>query len=358
MRRRWKILIGVVAALIVLLGLNALIVDGETKPAGVTEAGGKILKLNGGELEVVERGPRDAEPIVLIHCFTCAINYWKGMIPRLASGHRVIAVDLLGHGGSEKPTSGYSVPDQADIVAEALGKLGVRDAEVVGHSLGGAVAVALAQQSPALVDRVFIVDTPPTHEEGDLGLVAKLGFAPVIGEAFWRIKPDFAVRKGLEVAFAPGYDVPDEFVADVDRMNFSAYDDSASGFDDYTKEEPLDRRMLETGKPLMVIMGAEEQIIDEPAKRLAEYRRTVPGTRTKLIAGAGHSPNVEKPAETAALVLGFAKARSKGVRSKPQGGGHANADHRREELPPSSAQGVRPAGGGGSAGAGNAASGK
>ena len=66
--------------------------------------------------------------------------------------------------------------------------------------------------------------------------------------------------------------------------------------------------MEETGKPLMVIMGAEEQIIDEPAKRLAEYRATVPGTETKLIAGAGHSPNVEKPAQTAALVLGFAPA--------------------------------------------------
>jgi pimeloyl-ACP methyl ester carboxylesterase len=315
MRRGWKIAIGVVAALAVLLVLNTVIVDRETKSAGVTEPGGRLVDTAAGKLEVVESGPRSGEPIVLIHCFTCAINYWSKTIPPLARRHRVVAVDLLGHGGSEKPSSGYSVPDQATAVAEALGKLGVSDAEVVGHSLGGAVAVALAEQSPALVNRVFIVDTPPTHEEGDLGLVAKLGFAPVIGEFFWRVKPDFAVRKGLEVAFAPGFDVPDEFVEDVDRMTFSAYDDSPSGFDDYTKEEPLDRRMRETGKPLFVIMGAEEQIIDEPAKRLAEYRTTVPGTQTKLIAGAGHSPNVEKPAETAALVLGFAKAAPKGVPS-------------------------------------------
>jgi pimeloyl-ACP methyl ester carboxylesterase len=308
MRRGWKILIGVVVVLIALLGLNALSVDNETKGAGVTEPGGKIVDLSGGDLEVVEKGPRSGSPIVLIHCFTCAINYWNKMMPALARQHRVIAIDLLGHGGSEKPESGYSVSNQADLIAQALAKLRVSDAEVVGHSLGGAVAVALAQQSPALVNRVFIVDTPPTHEEGDLGLVAKLGFAPVVGEAFWRIKPDFAVRKGLEVAFAPGFKVPDEFVEDVDRMTFSAYDDSASGFDDYTKEEPLDRRMAETGKPLMVIMGAEEQIIDEPALRLAEYRATVPGTVTKLINGAGHSPNVEKPAQTAALVLGFAPA--------------------------------------------------
>lgn len=305
MGRGWKILIGVVVALVVLLGVNALVTDAETKSAEITEPGGRIVSLPGGDLQVVEKGPRSGRPIVLIHCFTCAINYWDGMLPRLARAHRVIAVDLLGHGGSEKPTSGYTVPNQADLIAQVLGRLGVRDAEVVGHSLGGAVAVALAQQSPQLVDRVVIVDTPPTHEEGDLGLVAKLGFMPVIGDAFWRVKPDFAVRKGLEVAFAPGFDVPDEFIEDVDRMTFSSYDDSPTGFDDYTKEEPLDQRMKEAGEPLLVIMGAEEQIIDDPPARLAEYRTTVPGARTKLIQGAGHSPNVEKPAETAALVLAF-----------------------------------------------------
>lgn len=320
MGRGWKIAIGVVAALVVLLLLNALIVNQETKSAGVTEPGGKIVSVSGGELEVVESGPRSASPIVLIHCFTCAINYWNGMIPRLAREHRVVALDLLGHGGSEKPGSGYSVSNQADVIAEVLGELGVRDAEVVGHSLGGAVAVALAQQSPGLVNRVFIIDTPPTREDSSLGLIAKLGFAPVIGEAFWRIKPDFTVRKGLEVAFAPGFDVPDEFVEDVDRMTFSAYDDSASGFDDYVKEEPLYRRMRETAKPLMVIMGAEEQLIDEPAKRLAEYRQTDPGAETRLIAGAGHSPNVEKPAESAALVLRFG---AKNPAVEPKGGPQA-----------------------------------
>lgn len=310
MRRGWKILIGVVLALVVLLVLNALSVGHETKAASVTEPGGKILRLSGADLEVTESGPRNASPIVLIHCFTCAINWWSRVTPLLDREHRVIAVDLLGHGGSEKPRSGYSIPNQADLVAQALSRLGVRDAEVVGHSLGGGVAVALAQQSPQLVDRVVIIDTGPTHEEGDLGLVAKLGFAPVIGEFFWRVKPDFAVRKGLEVAFAPGFDVPDEFVDDVDAMTFSAYDKSASESEDYSKEGPLDQRMAETGKPLLVMMGAEEQIIDEPAKRLAEYRRTVPGARTKLVAGSGHSPNVEKPAETAALILGFYPTKS------------------------------------------------
>lgn len=332
MRRGWKILIGVGIALAVLLALNTVIVDHETKSASVTEPGGRLLELPGGELEVVEKGPRDASPIVLIHCFSCAINWWNRMMPMLERDHRVIAVDLLGHGGSEKPTLGYTIPNQADLVAQALGKLGVRNAVVAGHSLGGSVAVGLAERSPQLVKKVMIIDTPPDHSGSSLGLIAKLGFAPVIGEFFWRVKPDFAVKKGLEVAFAPGFDVPGEFVEDVDRMTYSSYHDSPQGSDDYTKEEPLDERMKETGKPLLVIMGAEEQIVDEPAKRLAEYRQTYPGTETRLIAGAGHSPNVEKPAETAALLLKFAKSPLKGVGSKVRGGaGSANGTQRHEQ---------------------------
>jgi len=303
MRRGWKILIGVVVALIVLLGLNALSVDHETKAAGVTEPGGRILKLGGGDIETIERGPRDADPIVLIHCFTCAINYWDGMIPLLARTHRVVAVDLLGHGGSEKPTSGYSISDQADLVAEALGRLGVSDAEVVGHSLGGPVSIALAEQSPRLVNRVVAIDSIPDTSYGDVGLIGEMAFMPVIGQAFWRTKPDFAIKDGLEVAFAPGFPVPDAFVEDVKRMNYSAYDGSHDAFDQYTGEKPLDERTAALGKPLLAIMGAEEQIANDPREALAAYRAA--GARTKLIAGAGHSPNVEKPAVTAALVLGF-----------------------------------------------------
>jgi pimeloyl-ACP methyl ester carboxylesterase len=306
MRRGWKILIGVVVALIVLLGLNALSVDRETKAAEVTEAGGKIVDLSGGDLEVVERGPKTGEPIVLIHCFTCAINYWDGMVPTLARQHRVIAVDLLGHGGSEMPRSGYSVPDQANVIAEALGKLGVRDAEVVGHSLGGPVAIALAEQSPQLVNRLVAIDSIPDTSYGDVGFIGELPFKPVIGEALWRIKPDFSIRDGLGVAFAPGFPVPDAFVEDVKRMTYSAYTGSHDAFDDYTGEKSLPERAAAIGKPLLAIMGAEEQIANDPSEALAAYREADPAAQTKLIAGAGHSPNAEKPDQTAALVLGFA----------------------------------------------------
>jgi pimeloyl-ACP methyl ester carboxylesterase len=307
--------IGVAAALLVLLTINALLVDGQTESAGVTVPGGRILDLPDGEIQVREGGPRSGSPIVLIHCFSCAMDWWDGMLPMLEPKHRVITVDLLGHGGSEKPGSGYTPQNQAQAVSEALERLHVSGAEVVGHSLGGSVAVALAQEHPQLVGKAVIIDMPPDNSYGDLGFIAGLAFQPVIGEALWRIKPDFSIRDGLGVAFAPGYNVPDAFVEDVRRLTYSAYDDSPGGNDDFLDEESLDQRMKDSGKPLMVLMGAEEQIVNDPQRALAQYKTAVPSAQVHLIHGAGHSPNVEKPRETAELVLGFARAPEKQVGS-------------------------------------------
>jgi pimeloyl-ACP methyl ester carboxylesterase len=307
MGRRLKIGIAAVLALLALLVLNMLLVDGKTEGAEVTEPGGRIFKLDGGDLQVAEHGPRTGSPVVLIHCFSCAMNWWDGMVPLLERGHRVITVDLLGHGGSEKPGSGYTPENQAKVIAEALERLEVTNATVAGHSLGGSVGVALTEQNPELVARLAIIDMPPDGSYGDLGFIAGLAFQPLIGQALWQIKPDFSIRQGLEVAFAPGYDVPDAFVEDVKRMTYSSYDDSPGGNEDFFDAESLDQRMNATGKPLMVLMGAEEQVVNDPQRALDQYASSDPGAQTHLIPGAGHSPNVERPAQTAKLVRAFAQ---------------------------------------------------
>ena len=308
MGRGGKITIGVSVALAVLLAVNVVVVDRETKSAELTVPGGQILELKGGDVQVVEGGPRDGEPIVLIHCFTCAIDWWDAMRPPLEREHRVIAIDLLGFGGSEKPDSGYSMEAEADLVAEALAELSVRDATVAGHSLGGTVATALAERSPQLVERLVIIDQAPDndgYERDGLPFTAELTFVPVLGPSLWRLTPDFAIEDGLGAAFAPGYEVPDEFVEDFRRMTYTSYDEAAGAETDYTNQRPLDRRIREAGVPLLAIFGAEEELYDSPAA-LSAYR-AVPGAKTVMIQRAGHSPNVEKPVQTATLVEWFAR---------------------------------------------------
>jgi pimeloyl-ACP methyl ester carboxylesterase len=143
-----KIAIGIVGGLIALLLLNAYLTGQETGSAEVTVPGGRVLDLESGDLQVVEGGPRDGSPIVLLHCYTCAIDWWDGMRPALEREHRVIAIDLLGFGGSEKPLSRYDMDSQGLAVKEALRRLGVHHATVVGHSLGGTVATDVAEISP------------------------------------------------------------------------------------------------------------------------------------------------------------------------------------------------------------------
>jgi hypothetical protein len=88
-------------------------------------------------------------------------------------------------------------------------------------------------------------------------------------------------------------------------MTYSSYDGSHSGFDAFVEESPLDQRLRVHHPPLMVMFGAEEQIVDDPREALSAYA-DIPNARTALIQGAGHSPNVEKPAETARLIINLA----------------------------------------------------
>jgi pimeloyl-ACP methyl ester carboxylesterase len=193
--------------------------------------------------------------------------------------------------------------EQSRLVAETMARLDVKRATVVGHSLGGRVAVALTQQSPDLVERLVIMDTAPDNNHGGIGLLARLGYIPVIGQAVWKVKTRFTVKKGLEQAFAPGYDVPDQFIDDVERMTYSAYDRSHADSDSYTEQEPLDQRLGTSPPPLLVIFGTEDQFYDVP--EAPDAYRDVPGAKVELVEGAGHSPNVEKPLQTARLILDF-----------------------------------------------------
>src|SRR5271167_2647189 len=138
-RRSIGLIVTLVLVAALLLGINAIVVGGETKLARADI--GRIVDLpHGDDLQVREDGPRDAPAIVLLHGFASSLHWWDAITPALASRYHVIRFDLLGNGGSAKPSGGYSMEHEAQLVAEALNQLGVRRALLVGHSMGGLVA--------------------------------------------------------------------------------------------------------------------------------------------------------------------------------------------------------------------------
>ncbi len=319
-----KIAIALLIGLVALLIVNTLVVNAETKDAGVTIDGGEIVSLPGGDVQVYDEGSGDGAPIVLLHCYSCSLHWWDHLAPILAENHRVIRVDLLGHGGSQKPSSGYSIEDQAELVAGALDQLGVQGAVVVGHSMGFAVAVALADRASQLVDRLVNIDEGPSTDDCSVPFLAKLAYAPVLGQALWRVTPDFAVKDAYADAFAPGYEIsdgfpnPDQVLNDYDAMTYTSFKQAAKEDEDYVDATPLDQRLRQIPVPLLSIFGDEDQICD-PAGSQDAYA-AVPGAQVETVKGAGHSPNVEKPDETAALIENFA-APAAPAAPKPDGAG-------------------------------------
>jgi pimeloyl-ACP methyl ester carboxylesterase len=310
LRRGLKILVALVIGLGVLLVINMVVVNGETKDAEATIDGGRVLNLPGGDVQALEEGAGAGTPIVLLHCYSCSLHWWDELAPILATRHRVIRIDLLGFGGSQKPATGYAIEDQAGLVAGALDQLDVQGAVVVGHSMGFSVAVALADRATQLVDRLVNIDEGPTEDSCSLPFIAKLGYTPVLGQAMWRLTPSFAIKDGYADAFAPGFDLadgfpnPDQVVDDYRAMTYTSYKDSADEASAYTEEASLDQRLRQIPVPLLSIFGTEDQIC-EPGASQAAYA-TIPGAQLEEIAGAGHSPNVEQPEQTARLIERFA----------------------------------------------------
>src|SRR4051812_27483121 len=136
------------AALAGLALLNKRLVDREEKPAETD--GGRILHLAGGNLHVLEEGPPDAPPLVMLHGFAGSLRWFDRLAPLLASSHHVIRIDLLGHGGSSKPGSGYEMHNQARLGRLAPEPPRLHPPGRGGPPPGGAGGPALARQPPRL----------------------------------------------------------------------------------------------------------------------------------------------------------------------------------------------------------------
>lgn len=285
-----------------LLAVNVWTLERDTEPAKPDI--GRILKLPQGEIQVREDGPRSGPPLVLIHGYCGSMRWWDDVVPALARENRVIRIDLLGHGGSEKPRDGYSMENQADVMASAMRALGVRRAALVGHSMGGTVVTAFAERHRGMVSRLMMIGTSSDTEDGEGSPIELLAYLPVTGHVADRFATDRSIRVTLERFFAPAFDPPDLLVHDIKgRTTWNVFRDSVYEHVDYLDERPLHERLASTGVPLTVILGEEEN----HTPRSTRLYNSVPNARTVVMEGLHHVPFVEAPGRTAPLIAAFAR---------------------------------------------------
>jgi pimeloyl-ACP methyl ester carboxylesterase len=315
-RKRWHFIAAAGLLVAALLVINALIVSAETRPATVTHPRGELLELGGGEQQVVDDGPRRERALVLLHCFVCSLHSWQKVADRVSPRERVVRLDMLGFGGAAKPDSGYAIADQADYLAAALRKLGVKRAVVAGNSFGAVVATALAERHPDLVAGVVVVDMAPELSYGDTPILQWFSYQQVVGQLLRRITPDSTAKSTIEDRlFSPGFDSsrafpdPNRIVDDYRATTFTSYTKTGEAIDDYMSKASLDERLAATGKRALVVFGSKDQVY--PADESLDAYRGVPRASTALVRGAGHVPQLEDPASVVRLLLQFAHERWK-----------------------------------------------
>ncbi len=261
------------------------------------------LPLDGGNVYVRQDGPRDAAALLLIHGSGSSTRAWDPMVRLLTTSHRVIRIDLLGHGRSDKPADGdYAISAQARRVAAALDLLGVTRAVVAGHSSGGYTATALAEQRPDLVTALALINTGPSPD----ALTAPEGVG-AIGPAPWPQLTDAQLRQAASPAFSrPGYQPPQELLDDLRSMTYHTFTATMRASGAYIRQQPIPDRLTPLGKPLLVIFGQDDRRW-RPSSA-ADYH-AVPGAHVEMLPGLGHTPILEDPPRTAATLLAFTAAR-------------------------------------------------
>jgi len=268
---------------------------------------------DGGVIHVVERGAGPA--VVLLHGFLLGSGLWVHQLRDLCDHHRVIAVDFRGHGQSRPGSTGSSIEVLATDVRTVLETLGVDDAVVVGHSMGGMVALCLALDLPAagrrrLMAGLVLVSTtagPFATFPGFTGAVRAVGpvtaRAALLGERFgsralpWRDLRWWLVRLGF------GADAPPAQVGFVETLHRAAPGRTLTDLVPSLAAFDLSGRLGQLDLPVLVVVGSHDKLTaPRLARRMAD---ALPEATLVELPRAGHFPMLERRHEFSRLVDEF-----------------------------------------------------
>jgi pimeloyl-ACP methyl ester carboxylesterase len=263
------------------------------------------ITARGVRMRVVETGA--GPPLILIHDLFVSHLAWHRVLAPISAHFRVFAPDLPGFGESEKPSSSrytYGIAAFAEAMVDLIAGLGLGRVSVIGHSLGGAVAITLAAEHPELVDRLVLVDAMSYPFK--LELRDRLRLLPVVGGLlFKQLFGRGAFRRYFrDNVFSPGFTLP---VEQVDRY----YDDFNSPLGRESAHavlhavrdtRPIVARLTRITAPTLVVWGREDRMLPPSfGQRLA---REIMGARLDVL-DTGHAPHEERPDEFVRSVTRF-----------------------------------------------------
>jgi pimeloyl-ACP methyl ester carboxylesterase len=268
------------------------------------------LTLHGRPVAYAQAG--SGSVLLLIHGMAGTLENWQAVIEPLSHRHTVIAPDLPGHGASAPGAGDYSIGALAASLRDLLIALGHERATLVGHSLGGGIALQFAYQFPEITERLVLVSSGGLGREvspvlraaalpgADLFISATAGPGRVVGSALTRGLAAIGLRPNTDVAeVARGY----ASLSDPDRRAaFLAALRSVIGTGGQ-RVHAGDRLYLAEGVPVLIIWGERDPII--PAHHGQSAQKAIPGSRLEVFEGVGHLPQLEQPGRFIAVLERF-----------------------------------------------------
>jgi pimeloyl-ACP methyl ester carboxylesterase len=240
--------------------------------------------------------------LLLIHGMAGSSENWRGVLEPLADRHMVIAPDLPGHGGSAGGPGDYSLGSLATGLRDLLLALGHERATLVGHSLGGGIAMQFVYQFPEMVERLVLVSSGGLGPEvspvlraaalpgADLFIGATASVGRRVGGAIGRGLGTIGMQPGPDLAeVARGYA---SLAEPRRRKAFLATLRSVVGTEGQ-RVSASDRLYLAESIPVLIVWGAGDQII--PVRHGEDAHRALAGSRLEIFEGAGHLPQLEQP---------------------------------------------------------------
>lgn len=268
-----------------------------------------IIKTNGIDLYYEIHGESRADyPLVLIAGLGYSLWMWERMLPYLAQEQQVIVFDNRGVGRSSKPPGPYSAELLADDTADLIKGLGFTKAAVMGHSMGGFVAQALALKYPERIGHLILSATNfggPRH-------------VPITAEAMAVLSdvsspPEERFRRGLLVSTAPGFAEANPQIIEswleyrrqnpIEPAPYQAQ--MAIGLGLLTEAACFEKRLNQVSSPTLILFGEHDLVV--PPANASLLAEQIPNSHVRILSKAGHFFPIEIPAEASRAVLDFIK---------------------------------------------------